>query len=116
MGNIEVHLEERINSQLHHGVKCRSLTGDSASRIISLAHGLGIINDNFCRNLKWINRRRNEVAHNKPIEFDLKDFPRLHSMLPDAKIKELESRHGTREGHYIALLDALEELFSQGDS
>jgi len=113
MANIEVHLEERINSRLAHGVKCRLLTGDNTSRIINLAHGLCIINNSLYDNLKWINKRRNEVAHNKPIEFDLMDFPRLHSMLPDAKVKELESRNDTRQGHYIALLDALEEFFTQ---
>ena len=114
MANIEVLLEERINSHFVHGVTCRSITGDSASRIISLAHGLGIINDKLYGNLKWINKRRNEVAHNKPVEFDLKDFPRLHSMLPNDKVRELEQRHGTREGHYIALLDALEDSFTRG--
>ncbi len=47
MANIEAHLEECINSHLAHGIKCRSLTGDSTSRIINLAHGFGLMDKRF---------------------------------------------------------------------
>jgi hypothetical protein len=56
-------------------------------------------------------RDRNQAAHKKSVELELSDFPTLSRILCPLKVQELERRRDSHDGHYIALLCALETHF-----
>jgi hypothetical protein len=107
--DIRAHLATRIDTKLQNDFKCESLTGDSAGRVLRLACALGIINKPVYDNLVFLLRKRNQAAHNKPVDLEFGDFPQLEKMLPPDIITELRTRRDSQEGHYIAILDAIEE-------
>jgi hypothetical protein len=46
-----------------------------------------------------------------PVQLELDEFPKLEKILPIEKIKDLNSRNDTLEGHYLAILDAIHQHF-----
>ena len=109
VSNFQAKLEDRIDEKLLNGFKCSELAGDSARRVVRLACALGIIQKPLHDNLVFLIKRRNEAAHNRPVQLEYSDFPQFDKMLPKNVVTKLHSRSDTRDGHYVALLEAIDE-------
>ncbi|MBA7696990.1 hypothetical protein ES703_105648 [subsurface metagenome] len=108
---LKAKFEDDINAKLINGLKCSGITGDSAKRLFRLACALDVIDKPSYDVLFFLVDRRNEAAHNKPVQLEFDDFPTLEKVLQNKKTKELNSRKDTLEGHYLAILDAIHQHF-----
>ena len=111
--NLKASFEDMINDSLENGFRCGSITGDSPKKIFRLACALDLIKKEEYDVLYFLVDRRNEAAHNKTVDLNYDDFPSLHKLLSEEKVKKLENRNDTYWGHYLAVLDAIQDFFNQ---
>jgi hypothetical protein len=111
VSDIEIALESKVNERLKNGILCRSITGDSTKRILILSHAIDIIDKKMYDFLVWLNQRRNEVAHNNPIDFDMKDLSKFEFFIDVKELQHLNTFVGSREDHYLEWLRIFRESF-----
>jgi hypothetical protein len=111
VSDIEIALESKVNERLKNGISCRSISGDNTKRILILAHALDVVDKRLYDVLVWLNKRRQEAAHNNPIDFDMKDFPKFESLIDKPDLDYLNTFRGTREEHYLEWFRVFRESF-----
>lgn len=106
-------IADRINEKLKNGIKCEKIVRGSAILTFKLACSIEVIDKTTYDILHFLVKRRNEAAHNAPVDLDIEDFPILERVLPSKKVEEIKSLELTRDGHYIQILEAVDETINK---
>jgi hypothetical protein len=111
VSDIEIFLESKVNEKLKNEILCRSITGDNTKKILILSHAIDVIDKRMYDLLVWLNKRRQEAAHNNPIEFDMKDLSKFEFFIDSKDLQHLNTFTGSRDDHYLEWLRIFRESF-----